>query len=57
MPDDVHKREDSIRKLKDAGADSLYLLDTQPVGRLPDDLNSFVKIVSVAAAVADEVRP
>lgn len=56
MPIDAEARHEAIRKLKDAGADSLYLLDTQPVGKMPADLAGFVRVVSAASAIAEEVR-
>ncbi|MCC7385055.1 MAG: ribose-phosphate pyrophosphokinase-like domain-containing protein [Deltaproteobacteria bacterium] len=54
MPVEIEPRLDAIRKLRDAGADSLYLLDTQPVGAMPADLASFVHVVSVADTIAKE---
>lgn len=56
MPTDPEQRHEAMRKLKDAGADSLYLLDTQPVGRVPPDLADFVKVVSIASAIAGEAK-
>lgn len=54
MPVEPHKRHAAMRALKEAGADSLYLLDTQPVGKVPADLQDFVKVVSIAAAISKE---
>ncbi len=54
MPVEPDKRHAAMRALRDAGAQSLYLLDTQPVGKVPADLQDFVKVVSVAAAIAEE---
>lgn len=51
MPVDATERHEAMRKLKDAGATSLYLLDTQPVGALPPDLEGFVHVVSAADAI------
>ncbi|MBI4814761.1 MAG: ribose-phosphate diphosphokinase [Deltaproteobacteria bacterium] len=53
MPIDASERADAMRKLKEAGADRLVLLDTQPVGTIPPDLAGFVKVVSSAAAIAE----
>lgn len=51
MPVEASERHEAMRKLRDAGASSLYLLDTQPVGDLPPDLAGFVKVVSAADAI------
>ena len=56
MPTEPERRHASIRKLKEDGADSLYLLDTQPLGKLPADLQSFFKVVSIARSIASEAR-
>lgn len=55
MPDTLEARHEAMRKLRDSGADKLYLLDTQPVGALPEDLQSFVKVVSAAEAISEKV--
>jgi phosphoribosylpyrophosphate synthetase len=56
MPESPEARHDAMRKLKEAGCDRLYLLDTQPVGKLPEDLVGFVKVVSIAASIAEEAK-
>jgi phosphoribosylpyrophosphate synthetase len=53
MPTDPEARLLAIRKLKDAGATRLYVLDTQPINKLPPDLEGFVKVVSAAESIAD----
>ena len=53
MPTNPEERIDAIRKLKEAGATRLYVLDTQPMGKLPPDLEGFVKVVSAAESIAD----
>lgn len=53
MPTNPEERADAIRKLKEAGATHLYVLDTQPMGKLPADLEGFVKVVSAAESIAD----
>lgn len=54
MPLEPEKRHAAMRALRDAGATSLWLLDTQPVGKLPADLAGFVRVVSAAARIAEE---
>lgn len=55
MPDTLEARHESMRQLRASGADKLYLLDTQPVGALPADLQSFVTVVSAAEAISDRI--
>jgi ribose-phosphate pyrophosphokinase len=52
MPIDLEERHKAMRALREAGATRLYLLDTQPVGPIPPDLQDFVKVVSAADAIA-----
>jgi len=52
MPLDPEKRHEAMRALKTAGATGMYLLDTQPVGSVPKDLEGFVHVVSAADAIA-----
>ncbi|MBI2374869.1 MAG: ribose-phosphate diphosphokinase [Deltaproteobacteria bacterium] len=53
MPLDPNERAEAMQKLREAGADRLVLLDTQPVGTIPDELKGFVKVVSAAKAIAE----
>lgn len=56
MPLDAEARFKAMRGLRDAGATRLYLLDTQPVGKLPPDLVGFVHVASAADAIAQEIN-
>jgi ribose-phosphate pyrophosphokinase len=56
MPLVPEERHEAMRKLKEAGASRLYLMDTQPVGAVPADLRDFVVVVPSADAIATTAR-
>jgi ribose-phosphate pyrophosphokinase len=59
LPLDPDERGALLRKLIAAGPSKrtyFYFLDTQPMGRLADDVARFVKVVSAAGAIASKAR-